>query len=214
MAEGSVRVRVLSAHLAAAAQVNADTGRKDTELLGFSHTHPASSSSSSGGSGGSGGAALRPTATAAGAQGGTDDDTDAWTTLEARRLGDGKLVVRWSGGLYSHVVCYFALIDEPAARKGGGGAAAAAAAAATAAGGGSGMWRLDGGGGAPSEAAAAEAIVAAGRTLFLGFADGAPNVVVTDDPAPAADAADFRFVLVDNGSNRRSRMFGLAPRAS
>ena len=188
----SARLRVLGSHLAAA--------------------HPANNSSSSGNSsGGSAGAALRPTAVAAAAadaQGGTDD-TDAWTTLEARRLGDGKIVVRWSGGLYSHVVCFYALIDEPATRKGGGGAATAAAATAA---GGSGMWRLDCGG-APSEAAAAS-VVAAGRTLFLGFADGAPNVVVTDDPAPAADAADFRFVLVDNGSNRRSRMFGLLPRAS
>ena len=114
------------------------------------------------------------------------DGAEAWSVLEARRLDDGKLLVRWSGGQYSHVECYWILLPARApgeAEK---------------------SWQD------ASEPPAAT-VVERGCTLFLGFADGAPNVVVTDDPAPAEDVSRLRFVLVDNGTKRCSRVFAATP---
>ena len=63
---------------------------------------------------------------------------------------------------------------------------------------------------ATAEAASDRALVlAASRTLFLGFADGAQNIVVCDDPAPAQSASRLRFLLVDSESGESSPVFGI-----
>ena len=104
----------------------------------------------------------------------------------ARRLGNGKLLIQWSGGHYSHARCFWSLV---APRTGN----------------------------APAQDADGHEyakVMLEQRTLFLGFADGAPNIVVVDDPAPEAPASQLRFVLVDTKSNESTPAFGCHPRAA
>ena len=105
----------------------------------------------------------------------------------ARRLGNGKLLIQWSGGHYSHAQCFWSLI---APRTG---------------------TMLATGQGTDAQEASHAKVMAERKTLFLGFADGAPNIVVVDDPAPQAPASQLRFVLVDTKSNESTAVFGCQP---
>ena len=98
------------------------------------------------------------------------------TSVEAsaKRMGGGKLLVRWRGGHYSHARCYWGLVAPDAG----------------------------------ADAARAQ-VLAEQRALFLGFADGAPNVVIVDDPAPDAPAERLRFVLVDSMTGAATLAFGV-----
>ena len=108
----------------------------------------------------------------------------------ARRLGNGKLLIQWSGGHYSHAQCFWSLVAPH-----------------------TGTTLAEGQGTDAQEASAAShaKVMAERKTLFLGFADGAPNIVVVDDPAPQAPASQLRFVLVDTKSNESTAVFGCQP---